>query len=288
MTSKEMRTTIDTLAAAHSAAQENSNNPHETARVFVRAVGAEEAAQCVAAMIRRASWDGRISREAKAWAQSVALSGEWERHIEDTYCDAIHPAHLSQIAEAMQKELEGCSAEEKEPQEAAQETAPGAKRPKALKKSQAAAAKRIIKTAVKYSGKEALHGAWIDGNGMQCVCSNYHGARLRDALPDLPEIPDHLEPVNFSRLYPLDRVDTELMVPSAAELRAYIRDCKALGKKALWDFGEGLPLVNAAYLLDMVALLPGSTATCQAGHPCTPIYFSGPAGDGLLCPVRKA
>lgn len=140
MTIKEMRTTIDTLAAAHSAARENSNSPRETARVFIHAVGAEEAAQCVAAMIRRASWDGRISREAKAWAQSVALSGEWERHIEDTYCDAIHPAHLSQIAEAMQKELEGCSAEEKEPQEAAQETAPGAKRPKALKKSQAPAA----------------------------------------------------------------------------------------------------------------------------------------------------
>lgn len=34
MTIKEMRTTIDTLAAAHSAARENSNSPRETARVY--------------------------------------------------------------------------------------------------------------------------------------------------------------------------------------------------------------------------------------------------------------
>ena len=117
MTLRELRTTIDALAAAHSAAQENSNNPHEAARIFIRTVGAEDAAQCVAAMIRRASWDGRISREAKAWAQNVALSGEWERHIEDTYCDAIHAAHLSQIAEAMPAELEFCAAEQEQEQE---------------------------------------------------------------------------------------------------------------------------------------------------------------------------
>lgn len=118
MTLKEMRTYINALATAHAAARENSNNPHETARGFIRAVGAEEAAQCVAAMIRRASWDGRISREAKAWAQSVALSGEWERHIEDTYCDAIHPAHLSQIAEAMPGELDFCAVDQEQEQEA--------------------------------------------------------------------------------------------------------------------------------------------------------------------------
>lgn len=107
----EMREIISKLATAHRETIENSNTPHETARRFIREVGAETATQCLAAMIRRASWDGRISRAAKDWAKSVALSEEWERRVTETYCDEIHMAHLSQIAEAMPKELEFCAAE---------------------------------------------------------------------------------------------------------------------------------------------------------------------------------
>lgn len=105
MTLKELRAIIDALATAYQDTRDNGGNPDTAARAFIRTVGTDTAAQCVAAMVRRAAWDGRISRTAKTWAQSVALSGEWERHIEDTYCDAIHPAHLSQIAEAMPREL---------------------------------------------------------------------------------------------------------------------------------------------------------------------------------------
>lgn len=117
MTIKEMRSTIDALATAYQDTRDNGGNPDTAARGFIQAVGPEEAAQCVAAMIRRAAWDGRISREAKAWADSVDLSSEWERHIEDTYCDAIHPAHLSQIAEAMPRELAVCAAEHEDSRE---------------------------------------------------------------------------------------------------------------------------------------------------------------------------
>lgn len=106
MTLKEHRTIISYLEEAHSTARENSNNPHETARLFIQAAGAETASQCLAAMIRQASWDGRISQKAKDWAASVELSPEWEKRVQDTYCDAIHKTHLSQIAEAMPKELE--------------------------------------------------------------------------------------------------------------------------------------------------------------------------------------
>lgn len=101
MTIKELRATIGALASAYEAARENGGNQDTTACKFIEAIGPEEAAQCVAAMVCRASWDGRISQAAKEWASSVALSDEWARHIEDTYCDAIHPAHLSQIAEAI-------------------------------------------------------------------------------------------------------------------------------------------------------------------------------------------
>ena len=157
-----------------------------------------------------------------------------------------------------------------------------------LKRSQTAAAKRIIKTAVKYSGKEALHGAWIDRDGMQCVCSNYHAARIREHITELPEIPEYLDPVDFVKLYPLDRAKFELVLPTAQKLRSYIRDRKAAGdSRPMWDFGPDLPAVNAQYLLDMLAALPGSIAVCEKGRPHTPIYFTGFAGDGLLCPVRK-
>lgn len=114
MTRKEHLSIISQLEEAHKAACENSNNPHETARLFIRAVGPEDAAQCMAAMIRQASWDGRISRQAKEWAASVTLSEEWEKRVPETYCDAIHKAHLSQIAEAMPAEMEVVAAETEE------------------------------------------------------------------------------------------------------------------------------------------------------------------------------
>lgn len=111
MTIKEFRATIEALEAAHVETCNNSNNPAETARRFIRAVGADTAAQCVAAMVRRLHWDGRISHTARQWAEGVSLSEEWERRIDDAYTDRIHAAHLSQIAEAMPAELEHTQAE---------------------------------------------------------------------------------------------------------------------------------------------------------------------------------
>lgn len=96
---------IKALEDAHQAATENSNSPCETARRFIRAAGVEDAAQCIAAMVRRASWDGRISREAKEFAASVDMSDEWDRLIDEAYSSRIHMAHLSQIAECMPSEI---------------------------------------------------------------------------------------------------------------------------------------------------------------------------------------
>lgn len=120
---KELNAILTALETAHREARDNSNTPNETARNFIMAVGPDKASQCMAAMIRRASWDGRISRTAKEWAASVALSEEWERRIDDAYCEAIHMAHLSQIAEAMPKELEYVSALEQSAGEAVAEEA---------------------------------------------------------------------------------------------------------------------------------------------------------------------
>lgn len=107
---KEMRAIIETLESIQEETRTTSNKPHDTARRFIRAVGADTAAQCVAAMVRRLHWDGRISRTVRQWAEGVALSEEWERRIDDAYT-SIHTAHLSQIAEAMPAELEHTQAE---------------------------------------------------------------------------------------------------------------------------------------------------------------------------------
>ena len=95
MTLKELRGIVSALETAHSTSRDNSNTPNETARLFIKAVGADTAAQCVAAMVRRFSWDGRISRYAREWASGVALTAEWERRVDDVYTNSIHMAHLS-------------------------------------------------------------------------------------------------------------------------------------------------------------------------------------------------
>ena len=111
MTRKELEKTVEALEAAHADTLNNSNNPHDTARQFIRSVGAETASKCVAAMVRRLTWDGRISRAAREWAEGVNLSDEWAQRVGEVYSDRIHAAHLSQIAEAMQAEIEFCEAE---------------------------------------------------------------------------------------------------------------------------------------------------------------------------------
>ena len=111
MTRKDLEKTVETMEAVHADTLQNSNNPHDTARQFIRSVGAETASQCVAAMVRRLTWDGRISRAAREWAEGVNLSDEWAQRVGEVYSDRIHAAHLSQIAEAMQAEIEFCEAE---------------------------------------------------------------------------------------------------------------------------------------------------------------------------------
>jgi hypothetical protein len=55
-----------------------------------------------------------------------------------------------------------------------------------------------------------------------------------------------------------------------------------------YDFGYGLPMVNAKYLIDMIEALPDAQAYYNPEHAlCNPIYFDGGEDDGILLPVRK-
>ena len=54
-----------------------------------------------------------------------------------------------------------------------------------------------------------------------------------------------------------------------------------------YDFGYGLPLVNAEYLLDMLEVFPDCKAFCAPGNAIRPVYFVSGDNDGLILPVRK-
>ena len=79
-------------------------------------------------------------------------------------------------------------------------------------------------------------------------------------------------------------------LPAARDVRALIAlERAAKGRKAapLWEFGPGLPAVNAAYLLELMTVLPDA-ATIYCGTAFSPLYASDAHGDALLLPVKPA
>ena len=91
-----------------------------------------------------------------------------------------------------------------------------------------------------------------------------------------------------------------LQLPTIKELKADIKIAKngiefgryhidRNGKKifVLYDFGYGLPLVNAEYLLSMLEALPECEAFAVPGKVNHPIYFRSGNDDGILLPVYK-
>lgn len=147
------------------------------------------------------------------------------------------------------------------------------------------AAKHITTNAT----RDTFHGIWTDDLGRTCMCDGYRAARITDAFasipvvaawPELPRV--FADPVNYSR--PLELPTITAVKKSAAQQKAAEgRNCRPV-----WDFGEGLPLVSADYLLDMLALMPGCTAyIADSKVDVSPIYFKAENGDGILLPVRR-
>lgn len=157
------------------------------------------------------------------------------------------------------------------------------------------AAQRVIKTAPEH--KPALHGAWIAG-GLQCICDGIRAFRLVDHLPGLPSIPDNVEPFDLARCIDPARRDFSrpLELPDVAEVKSWLKAEKARIKgegiktaaPICWDFGEGLPYVNAQFLIDALELLPGCTCRISERRPeLGGLYLESPAGDGLLMVCRR-
>ena len=147
----------------------------------------------------------------------------------------------------------------------------------------------LLKANKKDSGRTALHYAWIDGKGRQCVCDGFRAFRLNEALP-LEERPaDAGEPLNLDKVVPdIRRGYAAAALPGAKEVKAFIAlERAAKGRKVspVWDFGKGKPAVNAAYLLDLLNVLPDA-AEIYCGGPFSPMYAKSERGDAVLLPVR--
>lgn len=162
-----------------------------------------------------------------------------------------------------------------------------------------AAAKRICKRTVTCnSHRRSVQGVWIDADGKQCLCDGMTGVRLNSPfkLTVAPE-PECGERFDLDAVIrPIRLNSIALKRPAAAELRAKIKadhaEYKAQRRSKYetfipkYDFGVGLPLVNAGYLLDLLELFPDCEIYAHE-NPLSPIYFKSAGGEGILCPIRR-
>lgn len=92
-----------TLIDRHNIQASTGGRPSNTVTDVVRILGQEKAREIVAlCVIAKGDWDSRISDRNRDWA--AVVSDETRRTLDDAgfyYPDAIHPAHLDMIADAM-------------------------------------------------------------------------------------------------------------------------------------------------------------------------------------------
>ena len=174
------------------------------------------------------------------------------------------------------------------------------------KKAGRGAVKKALEKMLKTGAAHYPHQTYLKKaatvDGCQLVCDGVRIFRLYNAVELSPEYVSsdennaeklqdlYLKIVNGSK-----ENKTELLtVPAASELDALIKAGKAEKRAAkdrtpvLYDFGDGLPAVNAEYLRDVLTVYGEGIEISAGVSPLSPLYFSGDAGDGIICPVRKA
>lgn len=169
------------------------------------------------------------------------------------------------------------------------------------RRTSAAALRRLYNASVSKQGCIRPHfaGAFLDEQGRQCVTDGFVLLRLNKPsnvlewaqTPNDPHVYD-----TMPELLNSDGATVTLNLPTAAEVRAKIASDKAKFKapsrskyedfSTCYNWGDGLPMVNALYLLDILEALPGCTAACRPNE-LSCVYFHSPDGDALIMPIRK-
>ena len=135
--------------------------------------------------------------------------------------------------------------------------------------------------------RDALKYTWIDSAGRQCCCDGICAYRLRVPVAGLPDMPRHLSRIDLDRVFPDKNGLQAVELPALDDLAALIaadRLSKGNPRQYHYAFGEGLPVVNAKYLRDMMRLYPD--AQCFTSGTSKPLLFLSAHGDGLLMPLH--
>ena len=108
LTYKNLPTEREALIRVYRESRDKNLTPAATADLLIRKIGRDGAAEIIAAMIvSHGTWDQRISGSNRTWAASTVLhTGEELRQAGVYYCDAIHPAHIDQLAAALRRKLQ--------------------------------------------------------------------------------------------------------------------------------------------------------------------------------------
>lgn len=154
------------------------------------------------------------------------------------------------------------------------------------------AAARVAERIAKRSPSASYAGVFTSG-GWHCVCDGYTLLCLNVA-PDLPTVPGGLNAAKT--IDDAARDGVPLPLPSLAEVKSLLRIAKSaprgswLGQiypekgRTLYDFGGGLPLVDLAFLRDVLEALPGACAVWTSDR--APLVFRSADGQAILLPVN--
>lgn len=169
------------------------------------------------------------------------------------------------------------------------------------RRTSAAALRRLYNASVSKQGGVRSHfaGAFLDEQGRQYITDGFTLLRLNTPSTALEWAQTPNDPHVYDTMPELlnsDGATVTLNLPTAAEVRAKIASDKAKFKASshskyedfstCYNWGDGLPMVNALYLLDILEALPGCTAACRPNE-LSCVYFHSPDGDALIMPIRK-
>lgn len=137
----------------------------------------------------------------------------------------------------------------------------------------------------------------FESAGKSCVTDGYRLVRYAAPLDCFDKVNPGFD---VSRaIGDVSAYSMRLELPDVRELKADIKLAK-MGKMdagrvrygggmngIMYDFGYGLPAVDAKYLVDMLEALPECAAFCKPGKTSAPVYFVSAEDDGILLPIRK-
>lgn len=152
-----------------------------------------------------------------------------------------------------------------------------------LGKTRGGTAYSAFKRVIKRNGdiRKNLAGVWTDAQGRSCVCDGNLAIRMKTPVEGF----ESALGVDLEKLWPRDAdLVAELSVPTPGEVK--INKKLAYGKP-VYDFGDGLPMVDVKLLKDITDCLPDARAYITRRAETGVIVFKSDRGDALLCPVRK-